>query len=457
MTRFDLKFLKNKTVHFVGIGGISMSALALILKANGVVVQGSDECENAEVKKLKKKNIKVFVGHSKHNLKGVNIVVYSSAISETNEELQYAISKGMFLIKRAELLGVVASGYKTIVSVAGSHGKTTATAMIAEILMLEKSKPTIHLGGVLNKTHSNVKIGNKKIFLTESCEYKDNFLFLKPDISVVLNIDADHLDYFGNLDGVKQSFIKFIDGTKPGGINIACYDDFNSSEIINRENTVSFGFDKGADVYATKIKEYKTGMFAFDVVFFGYKLGRINLNIIGKHNILNALAAITVCLVMAIDFCDIKIALENFCGVERRCEKIAEINGAQIYHDYAHHPKQIESMIAVAKTLVKNNGRVIVVFEPHTFSRTKFLVEEFAKSFEKADHVIFAPVYSARECESAGFNSDELASYTKKYNANVECKKSFKEIKFKVLKLAQNGDVVLVLGAGTVEKLARSF
>lgn len=458
MENFSLKFLKDKKVHFIGIGGISMSSLVLMLKSHKIEVQGSDETENQEVKKLRKKGVTVFIGHNKNNIAGASVVVYSSAIGDDNPELQEAKTCGLLIIKRAELLGMIAGGYKTVVSVAGSHGKTTATAMISEIFLNAKINPTLHLGGVLTKINSNHKIGSKKIFVTESCEYKDNFLFLKPDISVILNIDADHLDYFGSLAGVKNSFLKFSKNTKKGGINIVCYDDENSKELLNQENTVSFGIGKGADIYACKIKEYMPCYYSFDVVFFGYKLGNMKLNIIGKHNILNALVATLVGLVFAIDFCDIKQSIENFGGVERRCQKIAEIEGVQIYHDYAHHPEQIKKMVDVAKRLTrKSKGKIFVVFEPHTYSRTKFLINEFAESFIGAHHVVIAPVYSARELPVMGYDSLKLASEVKKYNLNVEYIESLEEIKKYILKLAKPNDIVFVLGAGTIEKLAKIF
>lgn len=434
-----------------------MSALACFLLSQGVKVQGSDESQNEEVEKLKSKGIKIFLGHKKSNLNGVQAVVYSSAIKDGNEELETAKKRKLILIKRAELLGLVASSYKTVISVAGSHGKTTTTAMIAELFEKNRQKPTYHIGGVLCSSNSNYKIGNKKYFITESCEYMDNYQHISPDISVILNVDADHLDYFGNLDGVKSSFLKFAKKTKSGGLVIACKDDENSAEIINLDNALTFGFSKKADIYAKNIKEYKPCHYSFDVVFSGYTLGNIKLNILGKHNVLNALATIFVGLVCLIDFCDIKKAIESFSGVKRRCEKISEKNGILVYHDYAHHPKQIENMLSVAKDMTKKGGRVIVVFEPHTFSRTKFLLEDFAKSFEVADDVIFAPVYSAREKPTDGYDSLKLADETRKYVKTARVVDTYEEIKQEVEKLAKPKDVVLILGAGSVEKLARMF
>ncbi len=457
MENLSIKNLKNKRVHFIGIGGISMSALACFLLSFGVKVQGSDEAESHEVKILKHKGVKIFSSHKARNLRGVQVVVYSSAIKDDNEELLTAKKRKLILVKRAELLGLIANNYKNVISVSGSHGKTTTTAMIAEMFERCKKKPTYHVGGILKYSNSNFKIGNKKFFITESCEYKDNYKYIFPDISVVLNIDADHLDYFGDLDGVKKSFLQFSNNTKVGGVNIACIDDENSNEIIKKENTLTFGLNKNADIYAKNIKEYKPCYYCFDVVFSGYKLGNVKLDIIGKHNVYNALATIFVGLLCMIDFCDIKLAIENFSGVKRRCEKILEKDKVQIFHDYAHHPKQIQKMMQVAKDLTKISGRVFVVFEPHTFSRTKFLLSDFAKSFEGADDVIFAPVYSAREEPTDGYDSLKLADETRKYIESARVIDTYEDIKKEIEKLVKPNDVVLILGAGSIEKLAKLF
>ena len=434
-----------------------MSALACFLMSFGVKVQGSDEAENDEVKILKQKGVKIFSGHKASNLRGAQVVVYSSAIKDDNVELLTAKKRRLLLVKRAELLGLVASGYKSVISVAGSHGKTTTTAMIAEMFERCKKKPTYHIGGVLGYSNSNYKIGNKNFFITESCEYKDNYKHIFPDISVILNVDADHLDYFGDIAGVKKSFLEFSKNTKPGGVNIVCKDDENSSEIISEENTLTFGLTKNSDIYAKNIKEYKPCYYSYDVMFSGYKLGNIKLNIIGKHNIYNALATIFVGILCAIDFCDIKQAIENFSGVKRRCEKISEKGGVQIFHDYAHHPKQIQKMMQVARDLTKTGGRVFVVFEPHTYSRTKFLLSDFAKSFEGADDVVFAPVYSAREKPTDGYDSLKLADETRKYVKTARVIDTYVEIKQEIERLVKPNDIILILGAGTIDKLAELF
>ena len=458
MENFDLKNLKGKIVHFVGIGGISMSALALMLKSHKISVQGSDDSLGGEVKKLRKKGVTVFVGHDAKNVHGADVVVYSSAIAKDNPELVFARQNKLLIIKRAELLGMLAKNYKFVVSVAGSHGKTTASAMIAEMMQKAGLKPTVHLGGISNALNSNYKIGNKKYFVTESCEYKDNYLHINPDISVILNIDADHLDYFKTLQGVKDSFLKFAGNTRVGGVNFICADDENSQSLMALDNAVTFGHLKNANLQARNIKEYKPCYYCFDAYFAKCKLGKIRLNVVGKHNVYNALACLLVALAFEIDFEVAKDAIENFLGVKRRCQKIAEKNGVQIYHDYAHHPKQIAEMIEVGKRLCKKDkGRVVVVFEPHTYSRTKFLLKGFVESLCAADKIFLAPVYSARESATAGYDSLKLANEMKKYNDSVEYLESYKEIFDRVNRFSKQGDVVLVLGAGTIFKLADMF
>lgn len=292
MEKINLKDLKSKRFHFIGIGGISMSALAQMLLSENFYVQGSDIAENDETEILREKGITVFNKHDEKNLKNIDVVVYSSAIHDDNPELSFAKKNRLMIIKRAELLGMVASTYKVVIAVAGSHGKTTTTAMLAEIFMKAGLDPTFHIGGSLNSIHSNYRLGGKQFFITEACEYQDNFLYIKPDIAVSLNIDSDHLDYFGSLEGVIDSFKKFALGIKEGGISIVSEDDENSKALLSGKNVSTFGFDDLSDITAANIKQYNDGFYSFVPVFIGYKFDEIKLNIMGKHNILNALASI---------------------------------------------------------------------------------------------------------------------------------------------------------------------
>lgn len=458
MENLCVETFKNKVVHFVGIGGISMSALAVMMKKRGAIVQGSDVQKNAETEKLLKQNICVFEGHDAKNLKGVFAVCFSSAIHDDNPEILEAKKQGLLILKRAELLACLLREFENVVAVSGSHGKTTTTAMIAEMFVRLNLKPTLHIGGIDKLVGSNFLIGENKYAVVEACEYKDNFLMFYPDIAVILNIDADHLDYFGSIEKVKDSFFRFSKNTNKNGLNIVCFDDENSKELLKLDNVLSFGFDKRADVCAVNVKKCEFGCFSFDILFFGNLLGNIKLNIAGKHNILNALASVCVAFACLIDFEDVKFAVENFVGVERRCEKVAEVNGAMVYHDYAHHPNQIKKMVEVGRLFAKEKGgRVFVVFEPHTYSRTKFLFEEFVESFVGADVCFFAPAYSARELECEGVEADVLAAKVKEKINQTWFVERYEDIVLRIKQMAKCGDVVLVLGAGNVEKLAKMF
>lgn len=453
MDNFKLEDLKDKRFYFVGIGGISMSALAFFLHQKGFAVSGSDLAKNDEVVKLQRAGIIVFNSHKKENIKGSNVVVFSSAIGEDNEEILEAKKQNLIIMKRAELLGIIAGCYETVIAIAGSHGKTTASGMLVETLKCAKLNPSYHIGGVLQDNNSNYSIASNKYFVVEACEYKDNFLFLKPDYALVLNIDSDHLDYFKDLDGVKNSFLKFAKLVQNPKNVIANADDKNSALILKFSST--FGVKNIADVMAKDIQEYRSGYYSFNVFYGSKNLGKMKLNILGKHNILNALAVIQIALKLGIDFDVAKVGIENYKGVKRRCEFICRVNGAEVYHDYAHHPKQIEKMILTFKKIERQKkGRVIVVFEPHTYSRTKFLFDEFIFSLSLADVVVLAPVYSARELPEMGYNSLKLYDALKSKNKSVYFGKTYDEIKLEVERQAEKNDTVLVLGAGTIENLA---
>lgn len=455
MSELKLSELKTSVIHFIGIGGISMSALAQMLVHFGAVVQGSDVARNAEVEILEKQGIKVFLGHSKNNIDGADVVVYTSAVHGENEELAEARNRGLLIISRAELLGLISKKFEYVTAIAGSHGKTTATAMISEIFLAAGLDPTLHVGGKLKKIDSNYRLGSKTHFVTEACEYQDNFLKIHPDVALILNVDGDHLDYFGSLDGVKNSFAKFAKSIRCGGVIIVSADDKNSKHLRQGENVTTFGFSRRAEMRAVEVIEYEPGKFQFDAEFMGAYLGTIKLGIIGKHNILNALAAMVVGLVYDIDFEIMKEALENFAGVERRCEEIGQISGARIFHDYAHHPKQIESMMRFAKSVTAGGGRIITVFEPHTYSRTKFLLSDFAKSFSGTNTLILLPAYSAREDKSAGVDSDVLAGLAKKHVKDVRLASNYNEVYSKLKAIAKPKDIILILGAGNIEELAK--
>lgn len=450
MLNFDE--FRGRRVHFVGIGGISMSALAQILFKGGVMVQGSDVSENDEVRTLRALGIVVFLGHRESNLDGVDTVVYSSAIHEDNIELVTAKKRGLTLLRRAELLGSVAERFGRVVAVCGSHGKTTASAMISEILLRAGFDPSLHIGGKLLAIDSNYRLGGDELFVTEACEYEDNFLHIHPDVAVVLNIDSDHLDYFHKLSGVKKSFDKFCEGIRRGGVLFVCADDPHCKHLLGRENVTSFGFGRRAELRAVNERVYENGKFEFDLLFMGAYLGKIRLNVLGRHNIYNALAAILVALLFDIDFKVFADALFEFKGTLRRSQVLGRAFGALSMHDYAHHPRQIASMISSAQNLP--HKKIVVVFEPHTYSRTKFLLKDFAKSFKGTDLLILLPAYSARESRDAGVDSDTLLRHAKKYVKSALLAADYDEAFALLKKFCCEGDLLLVLGAGSIEKLA---
>lgn len=338
-------FKDIKTIYFIGIGGISMSALARIFKDRGCKIYGSDVCHTSLIDDLIEEGMTIRICEKAPSMVcACDAVVYTGAINQNHPDLKYAQKLGKAIFSRAEILGELSKEFKTI-SVAGTHGKTTTTAMISNCLLMAKRSPTVHVGGILNNINSNVKIGEGNLFVTEACEYKDSFLSLKNFVSVVLNIEEDHLDYFKNLDNIYKSFNKFIKNTSKNGVCVCNFDELNKKVKIPR-NSISFGLKDGADVQAKKIK-FKKGKCSFVLFYLNKKLGQVNLPCFGKHNVLNALACSATCIFLGLSFKEIKQGLEDFKGTSRRFEIISN-NKSLIIHDYAHHPHEIESVIKLA-------------------------------------------------------------------------------------------------------------
>ncbi|MCR5553836.1 MAG: UDP-N-acetylmuramate--L-alanine ligase [bacterium] len=432
----------GKRIHFIGIGGISLSCLAKISLNRGAIVSGSDIAVNEETKTLESLGVKVFYKHEANNVLGANIIVYSSAISEDNIELKNAQELGLIILKRAEFLAKIASEYKTTIAISGSHGKTTTTAMVANLLISAGLNPTVHLGGEYSKIGGNTLIGGNDYFVTEACEYKDNFLYLKPQISVCLNVCADHLDYFKNLQNLRCSFKKFVNLNKNGIVICNADDEFLSKLHSN----LTFSTENRGDICAVNVYEYIAGKFAFDVICDGATLGRIKLNVYGKHNIFNALATICVGNALNINFNVIKRSLEEFSGVDRRFQEVGEINGAKIISDYAHHPDEIKSSIFSAKMIAKN--KVIAVFQPHTYTRTQSFMGEFAKSLSLADKVGVYKIYPAREEKIEGVSNITLSNEVNKIKKISSYLNDFDELIAFIYNHCKKGNVVLIMGAG---------
>lgn len=452
---FDLKNLdKEKSVFFIGIGGISMSALAHILKNDGYTVSGSDFKESDTVKELVASGISVSIGHRAENVEGAGLVVYTAAIKADNPEIVRARELGIPAIERAVLLGAMMKNYKYPVAVSGTHGKTTATSMISHVLCESEMDPTILVGGVLPLIGGNFRDGGKEYFVTEACEYCASFLKFFPLYSIILNIEEDHLDYFKDINDIIDCFSQFVAKTPKEGAVIANFDD-PEVVVAVRENpakTVSYGIqNKSCDYVAENIVFSKDGYPEFDVMEKGKHFAHINLNVPGLHNVSNSLAVVAVSRLLGVDKDKIAKGLASFNGTNRRFEYKGEIDGAKIYDDYAHHPTEIKATLAAAKAT--GATRVRCVFQPHTYTRTYALKDEFAVSFADCDDLIITDIFAAREPDTGLIHARDLADvidgakYIKEFS---DIEKYFKET-------ACQGDIIFTMGAGDIYKVGESM
>lgn len=440
--------LEENKFYLLGIGGISMSALARILKSQGKEVCGSDASMTEMTERLEEEGIEVVQESSEKFVRECDVCVVSAAISPLHPDLVLARKLGKKIMSRSQLLGQLAREKKCI-SVAGTHGKTTTTAMIATVMLKAGLDPTIHIGGILQELGSNLHIGKGEYFLTEACEYKDAFLSLQSDISVILNVESDHMDYFKTMDNLRSSFKKFAKNTKKYGfcvINNQIIEEF-SKDL----NVLPYAIEGDALVQARSLKEFDRGRFCYDLYVADEFVEKIHLTVPGKHNVENSLACIAVCLLLDVEIKIIKEALEEYKGVERRMQQVCHC--PMIIHDYAHHPTEIESTIAACSGMAKN---MIVIFQPHTYSRTRDLYEEFLSCFEGADEVWLLPIYPAREKPIENITSQKLA-------ADLRCRgkcsrffASFEECKNEIV-ISHEDSLFLILGAGDIEKLAKMF
>lgn len=443
----------TEKVFFVGICGISLSALALVLKNQGHKVWGSDLHPGEMGKKLAREGIEVFEGHNKNHLKDADVLVYTSAISVDNEELEEANKRKIRVVSRAQLLGELSSHYPKTIAVSGCHGKTTTTGMLATIFIDAGLDPTVHIGGNFSKIGGNVRIGGGPYFITEACEYKDSFLRLTPHTSAILGVQADHLDYFKNVNNVQASFNQFATNTKH--FLVADFDNKRAVEASKHANCniACYSRTKRADYAAKNICAMRNGCFEFDLFVCGLFARHIQLSAPGEHNISNALAAIAIARNENIDYQTITDALKEFSGVERRFELCGKINGAKVYHDYAHHPTEIAAAIKTARQV--SGGKLWVVFQPHTFSRTKSFFCAFANSLSKADEVITYQIYPAREQPIKGITSEALAQKISSRGTQACCINSFTKILGTLKQQVRKTDLVLILGAGDIVELTK--
>ena len=447
---------QTKQVYCIGIGGIGLSAIAELLLSKGVTVTGSDMKESEITDRLLKAGAHVFLGHRAKNVDGADLVVFSAAVSWDNPELVRAGELGIPVVTRGEMLGMLMKECENSIAVAGTHGKTTTTSMISLILEKANKKPTILVGGILSEIGGNVKIGGSDYFITEACEYMDSFLTLNPKIEIILNIDSDHLDYFKNIDHIVNSFSKFAGLVPESGLIIA-YDSnpFVKSVIKDLPNVVTFGLNEGCTYYASNITFNPSGMPGFNVESKGELLCKIQLSVPGEHNILNSLASFACCHKLGVEITDIVSTLERYSGTQRRFDVMGVTkNNVKIIDDYAHHPTEIRATLDAAENVPHKN--IWCLFQPHTYTRTIALFKEFAGAFEKADTVILAEIFAAREKNIYKISSEALANEIKKLNPHKQVYhfRTFDEIASFVIDNAQEGDLVITMGAGDIDKVA---
>ena len=444
-----------KTIHCIGIGGIGLSAIAEILLSRGYNVTGSDMKESDMTSHLASKGARIFIGHRAENVENADLVVYSAAVGRDNPELMRAAERGVPAVTRAQMLGVLMDEYENSIAISGTHGKTTTTSMVSLILDRARMEPTILVGGNLAEIGGNVKVGHSKYFVTEACEYMDSFLSLRPRIEIILNIDSDHLDYFKDIDHIVSSFDKFAGLVPEDGLIVAYQaNPFVSQVIKNLNNVVTFGLNENCTYYGEDIDFNEIGMPAFNVKKEGRTLCRVQLSVPGEHNVLNALAAFACCHSLGVDSEIIRDTLREYRGTQRRFDIVGTTaTGVKIVDDYAHHPTEIKATLEACQNVPHN--KLWCLFQPHTYTRTLALFDDFADAFQKADELVLAEIYAAREKNIYKISSASLAEKIKECHPEkkVSFMESFDEIADYVYQNAQNGDLVLTMGAGDIYKV----
>ena len=449
MTGFEQYLLPTKKGHLIGIGGVSMSPLAEVLNGMGLIISGSDMNESEKTEHLRSLGVSVKIGHSADNLAAdTDFVVRTAAVRDENPEIIAAHEKGIPVYERTQAWGAIMRDYTNALCISGTHGKTTTTSMSTHILMAAQRDPTVMIGGTLPLLQAGHRVGKGDTIVLESCEYYNSFHAFSPTIAVILNIEADHLDFFKDLEDVKASFCKFASLVPENGHIVANYDDMNTMDALaplNRE-LFTFGLTDKADVYAENI-ERKGAQTEFDVMHRGELFTHVSLRVPGLHNVKNALAASAAAICLGIAPTAVTYGLAGFTGAGRRFEFKGKFNGADVYDDYAHHPGELKALLDAVEPL--GYKRIIVVFQPHTYSRTKALFDDFVEQLRRPDISYLAEIYAAREKNTLGISSADLA----KDIPDSRYLASFDEIEQSLKETAAPGDIILTVGAGDVFKL----
>ena len=436
----------GKRVHLVGIGGVSMRPLGLVLKGMGLTVTGSDMNSSVSTDELIAQGIHVYIGHQAGNVQGADCVIRTAAVHNDNPEIAAARAAGIPVFERAQAWGVIMREYQNAVCISGTHGKTTTTSMVTHILMEAKKDPTVMIGGYLPLLHAGHRVGNGDTIVLESCEYCDSFLNFFPTLAVVLNIEEDHLDYFKDLDAIEYSFHRFAEMATTG--ILANGDDRNTLDALKNLEYVTFGIDVKDRIHG---ENYSKDWREFDIICDGQYYCHIKLQVVGRHNALNALAAAGTAWMLGIPGEAVENGLAQFTGAGRRMERKGNYNGADIYDDYAHHPGELAATIDAVRMM--GYERVVVAFQPHTYSRTKALFDDFVRELRKPDHVVLAEIYAARESNTTGISSTDLA---KEIPGAVYCE-TLPLVTAYLQSIARPGDVILTIGAGDIYRAGEAM
>lgn len=458
MIPFELHDTTYHNVHFIGIGGVSMSGIAELLHNHGFHVTGSDVRENKYINHLKNVGISVTIGQSAQNIQNQDLFVYTDAILENNEELQAARATGRPLMTRGQFLGQLMKNYPHSIAVSGSHGKSTTTSMIADILIKTQNDPTVLLGGSLDDIGGNVLSGDGEYFLAEACEYKGNIRYYYPKIAIVLNIDEDHLDYFKDLDDIVHAFENYMDNLSEDAIAVINADDPNTRTLLKhvRGTALTYGIENPNAMYnATNVSFDAVGHPSFTLCFPDGTERDFHLNIIGRFNIRNACASIISTLACGIDLDTIQAGIESYHSLHRRMEYLGDFLGAKVLTDYGHHPAEIQATLEALKE--QATRKLYCVFQPYTMSRTKTLMNDFARSFHNCDQAIITKIQIAREIDDGSVRSEELVERILQNGDDAVYAAEFSDVHAYLESVAKPGDMILTTGCGNIDELAQEL
>lgn len=442
---------RGARVHMIGIGGSSMSGLAEMLKSEGYRVTGSDSNESHAAQRLRLMDIPVSIGHHPEEIQGAALVVYSAAIHEEDEERVEALRLNIPQMDRAVLLGQLMEGYRDTLCVCGTHGKTTTTAMTAQMLLGMGMDPTVHVGGRVDALGGSTRLGSQDIFVAEACEFNRSFLHMPPTIAILLNIEEDHLDVYGDMEHVEEAFFQFLSRLPENGLVIAYAEDERVMRVLEKlpRRAETFGMEKG-DWTARDITLNDQGMPTFSACLHGQEVAKVTLNVAGDFNILHALAALAAARALGGDVKAAAEALTHFVGAHRRFEYTGDVKGMKMYHDYGHNPAEMRSAISVARL---KNRRVIAVMQPHTYSRVISLFNGYLTCTGEADITLVTDIYGAREKDPGTINSQMLVDGMRKHGVNAHLTPSFEDTENWLLENGQPGDLVLTMGCGNINLL----